>query len=191
MPYQRYRKGQYSGSDRRRTGRYMYNALCPIVSAEKNYCHRYSQDRLDMVKAAKIADHVINPTRTDVGAKIEKLTKYGGADAVIEMAGGEDTFDMAWRIARPNAVVCIGAMYEENQILPLTQMYGKNLTFKTGGVDASRCGEIMKLIESGKIDGTCLITHRFNLEDAMTAYDIFENKKDGVIKVVLKIPQGH
>lgn len=150
-----------------------------------------SQDRLDMVKAAKIADHVINPTRTDVGVKIEKLTKYGGADAVIEMAGGEDTFDMAWRIARPNAVVCIGAMYEENQSLPLPQMYGKNLTFKTGGVDACRCGEIMKLIESGKIDGTCLITHRFNLEDAMTAYDIFENKKDGVIKVVLKMPQGH
>ena len=43
---------------------------------------------------------------------------------------------MAWRIARPNAVVVISAMYEQDQTLPLPFMYGKNLTFKTGGVDA-------------------------------------------------------
>ena len=35
---------------------------------------------------------------------------------------------------KPNAVVVISAMYENNQTLPLPSMYGKNLIFKTGGV---------------------------------------------------------
>ena len=56
---------------------------------------------------------------------------------VFEVAGGKDTFQTAWRIARPNAVVVIVAMYEDPQILPLPDMYGKNLVFKTGGVDGA------------------------------------------------------
>ena len=64
-------------------------------------------------------------------------------------------------------------------------MYGKNLTFKTGGVDASDYAEILRLIEEGKIDTTPLITHRFKLKDIEEAYRIFENKLDGVIKVAV------
>ena len=44
---------------------------------------------------------------------------------VIEAAGGKDTFQLAWEIARPNANVVVAAMYEESQILPLPEMYGK------------------------------------------------------------------
>lgn len=42
-------------------------------------------------------------------------------------------------------------------------MYGKNLTFKTGGVDGCDCEEILQLIKEGKIDTTPLITHRYPL----------------------------
>lgn len=65
-------------------------------------------------------------------------------------------------------------------------MYGKNLTFKTGGVDASCCGEILSHIERGELDTTPLITHEYQLADAMEAYELFEQKKDGVMKVVLQ-----
>ena len=64
-------------------------------------------------------------------------------------------------------------------------MYGKNLTFKTGGVDGCDCDEILKLIADGKIDTTPLITHRFALNDIEKAYDIFENKLENVIKVTI------
>lgn len=76
-------------------------------------------------------------------AEIRRLTHGRGADAVIEAAGGQDTFSMAWQIARPNAVVALVAMYEKPQLLPLPDMYGKNLIFKTGGVDACHCGELL------------------------------------------------
>ena len=110
---------------------------------------------------------------------------HGGADVVLEVAGAGDTFRLAWECARPNAVVTVVALYDNPQILPLPDMYGKNLTFKTGGVDRCDCAEILRLIEAGKIDTTPLITHRFPLTKIEEAYRVFENRLDGVIKVAI------
>lgn len=110
---------------------------------------------------------------------------HSGADVVIEVAGGDDTFQLAWQCARPNAICTIVALYDKPQVLPLPDMYGKNLTFKTGGVDGCDCAEILRLIEQGKIDTTPLITHRFPLSRITEAYELFEQKKDGIIKVAL------
>ena len=117
---------------------------------------------------------------------ISQSLERGGADIVIEVAGGKDTFQLAWKCARPNAIVTVVALYDEPQPLPLPQMYGKNLTFKTGGVDGCDCAEILALIEQGKIDTIPLITHTFSLAQIDEAYRIFENKEDGVIKVAIE-----
>lgn len=116
---------------------------------------------------------------------VMKTSDHGGADRVIEVAGAKTTFQLAWQCARPNAVVAIVALYDEAQQLPLPNMYGKNLTFKTGGVDGCHCDEVLQLIEQGKIDTTPLITHRFPLSRIDEAYNIFENKEDGVIKIAI------
>ena len=110
----------------------------------------------------------------------------GGVDVVIEVAGAEDTFELAWKSARPNAVVTVVALYDKPQVLPLPDMYGKNLTFKTGGVDGCDCAEILILIEEGKIDTIPLITHSFPLSRIEDAYELFENKADCVIKVAIE-----
>lgn len=114
-----------------------------------------------------------------------KNSDHGGADIVLEVAGSEDSFRLAWECARPNAIVTIVALYDQPQILPLPDMYGKNLTFKTGGVDGCDCAEILSLIEKGMIDTTPLITHKFPLNEIEEAYHIFENKLEGVIKVAI------
>lgn len=126
---------------------------------------------------------VVAPEQCEALVKEQSL--HGGADVVIEVAGASDTFELAWRCARPNAIVTIVALYDKPQVLPLPDMYGKNLTFKTGGVDGCDCEEILRLIEQGKIDTTPLITHRFPLSKIDEAYDVFENRKDGVIKVAV------
>ena len=126
---------------------------------------------------------VVAPEQCEALVKEQSL--HGGADVVIEVAGTSDTFELAWRCARPNAIVTIVALYDKPQVLPLPDMYGKNLTFKTGGVDGCDCEEILRLIEQGKIDTTPLITHRFPLSKIDEAYDVFENRKDGVIKVAV------
>ena len=110
---------------------------------------------------------------------------HGGADVVLEVAGADDTFRLAWECARPNATVTVVALYDRPQVLPLPDMYGKNLTFKTGGVDGCDCAEILRLIAEGRIDTTPLITHRYPLDKVEEAYRLFESKSDGVMKVAL------
>ena len=126
---------------------------------------------------------------TTTPERCERFTRqnseHGGADVVIEAAGSEETFRMAWQCARPNAIVTIVALYDAPQILPLPEMYGKNLTFKTGGVDGCDCAEILRLIAEGRLDATPLITHRCRLADIDEGYRIFEARREGVMKVAV------
>lgn len=145
---------------------------------------------VDPERIAFVKEHypdvlVVNPKETDAERFVKENSRHNGADRVLEVAGSSDTFELAWKVARPNAIVTVVALYEENQTLPLPQMYGKNLIFKTGGVDGCDCDEILKLIEQGCIDTTPLITHTFPLEEIEQAYDIFENRKDNVIKIAV------
>lgn len=135
-----------------------------------------------------VSEHYSNVmvvTPEDCKEFVAQNSDRGGADRVIEVAGAEDTFRLAWECARANAIVTVVALYDRPQVLPLPEMYGKNLTFKTGGVDGCDCEEILGLIEQGKIDTTPLITHSFPLRDIEEAYRIFENKLQGVIKVAI------
>lgn len=142
-------------------------------------------ERLALAGSRGWADVTASPDQ-DLEALLKDLTEGRGADVVLEAAGGKDTFQTAWRIARPNAAVVVIALYEEPQTLPLPDMYGRNLTFRTGGVDANSCREILRLIQEKRLDTRPLITHTFPLERAMEAYELFENRRDGAIKVALK-----
>lgn len=94
---------------------------------------------------------------------------------------------ISWRIARPNAVVVVSAMYENVQTLPLPSMYDKNLAFKMGGVDATGLEESLSLIEQEFIDTICLIPKRYALNDILEAYRAFEACDDGCLKVVITL----
>ena len=143
---------------------------------------------IDESRLAFVREHypeVITATPENVDAAVKKYADHGGADVVLEAAGSPDTFQMAWQLARPNAIVTVVALYNGPQVLPLPDMYGKNLTFKTGGVDGCNCDETLALIAEGKLDTTPLITHTYPLSRIEEAYDLFENRKDGVIKVAI------
>ena len=145
-------------------------------------CER-SPERQDFVRKHYPFAEVVTPQDCP---EVMRACERGGADVVIEVAGAEDTFRLAWESARPNAIVTVVALYDSPQVLPLPDMYGKNLIFKTGGVDGCDCAEILSMIEDGLIDTTPLITHRFTLSEIEQAYHIFENKLDGVIKVAVE-----
>lgn len=141
--------------------------------------------RLGLAEQNGLADVMINTGEQDAERAVRALTAGRGADAVIEAAGGQNTFELAWRLARPNAVVSVVAMYEEDQSLPLPSMYGKNLIFKTGGVDASNCPTLLSLIEKGELKTDFLITHRSPLDRIMEGYRVFGEKEDHCVKWVI------
>ncbi len=156
-----------------------------FMKAEKVIAIDIDERRLLLAKKLGFADFIINSEKEDVEKVIKNLTKYG-ADSVIEAAGGDNTFEMAYKISRPNAIVAIVAMYEKNQILPLPEMYGKNLIFKTGGVDAIHCKDLLKYISDGRLSTDFLITHKFAFENIIDAYSIFENKSGDCLKIAIK-----
>ena len=158
--------------------------LCVMLKNPKRIivCEK-DKNRIDFVKSHYPYVLVCEPENCK--DFVLQNSDHGGADVVLEVAGAEDTFRLAWECARPNAIVTVVALYDKPQSLPLPDMYGKNLIFKTGGVDGCDCDEILSLIEQDKIDTTPLITHRFALKDIEKAYEIFENKLDGVIKIAI------
>ena len=162
--------------------------LCVMLKSPKRIiiCER-SEERREFVR--RHYPEVMLTTPEDCHDFVIRHSEHGGADIVLEVAGSNNSFRMAWECARPNATVTIVALYEEAQTLPLPDMYGKNLTFKTGGVDGCDCAEILRHIEKGKIDTTPFITHRFPLERIDEAYRLFEGKSDGVIKVAIENPK--
>ncbi|MBS5878735.1 MAG: alcohol dehydrogenase catalytic domain-containing protein, partial [Clostridium sp.] len=108
--------------------------LCVMLQQPRNIivCER------DAARRQFISEHypqVLVTTPEDAIAFTRMHSAHGGADVVLEVAGSEDSFSLAWQCARPNALVTIVALYDQSQLLPLPDMYGKNLTFKTGGVD--------------------------------------------------------
>lgn len=143
-------------------------------------------NRLTIAGEQGLADYILNPLECDIESEIKRLTSNRGADSVIEAAGGKDTFETAWKIARPNAIVALVAMYEENQTFPLPQMYGKNLTFKTGGVDAVHCKELLELLSENKLNTDFLITQTYKFETILDAYKLFESKSEPCLKIAIE-----
>ena len=142
-----------------------------------------SEERRNFIRAHYPDVLITTPKECDSFVKAN--SDHGGADRVLEVAGGKDTFQLAWQCARPNAIVTIVALYDEAQTLPLPNMYGKNLTFKTGGVDATGLEEPLSLIGQGLIDTSCLISKRYALNDILKAYRAFETRENGCLKVVI------
>ena len=163
--------------------------ICTLACALLRHPHKIIVCEKDPARREFVRAHypeVLTVGPEEVAELVAQTSEYGGADVVLEVAGVPETFRLAWECARPNAVVTVVALYDGPQTLPLPDMYGKNLTFKTGGVDGCDCAEILRLIEAGRIDTTPLITHTYPLERIAEAYDLFEQRRDGVIKVAIQ-----
>ena len=163
--------------------------ICTLLSVMLNKPRRIIVCEKDKNRLQFIRQHypeilLVSPEKCE--AFVRANSDHGGADVVLEVAGAEATFRLAWECARPNGLVTVVALYDQAQILPLPDMYGKNLTFITGGVDGCDCEETLRLIAEGKLNTEPLITHTYSLERIEEAYELFEGKRDGVIKVAVE-----
>ena len=159
--------------------------LCVMLHTPKRIivCEK-DESRLQFVREHYPEVLTVSPEQCE--GFVKEKSEHGGADVVLEVAGAASTFRLAWQCARPNAIVTVVALYDAPQILPLPDMYGKNLTFKTGGVDGCNCEETLRLIAEGKLNTEPLITHTYPLSRIAEGYDLFENRRDGVIKVAVE-----
>ena len=167
-------------------------------------------ERLQMAAAAKA--EIINYEEMDAGEAVTEMTGGRGPDACIDAVGMEahgtgldalyDKAKQAVRLEsdRPTALrqvilacrkggtVSIPGVYGGFvDKVPLGAAFNKGLTMKMGQTHVHRyLRPLLDRVQKGEIDPTFVITHRMKLDEAPDAYEIFKQKKDNCIKVVLK-----
>jgi alcohol dehydrogenase len=140
--------------------------------------------RLDAAK--KLGAVTINATREDPVSRIFELTNGIGVDAAIEAAGTEATIKSCLKSARRGGRVSILGIIDKPFLFDLRKRFFDMFTISMGYGDQNQMENLIRLIASGKISVSSLITHTYPLRDAMTAYDLFEKRLEDCIKVVLK-----
>jgi alcohol dehydrogenase len=128
----------------------------------------------------------IDASKGPVVEQIQRATGGAGADVVIEAVGSQETFLDALRSVRRGGAVSVVGLFPGPVDFPLHELVLSGLRLSMGLGNLSRMNQLMALIESGRVDLSPLVTHTFALDDALEAYDLFENHKEKCIKVVLK-----
>lgn len=146
-------------------------------------------ERLDMAKRLG-ADHVVDYSKGDPVAEIMKYTGGRGVDVAIEALGKSLTFESALRVLRPGGTLSSLGVYSEDLKIPL-DAFAAGLgdhhivtTLCPGGKERMR--RLMDVVASGRIDTSALVTHHFGLDDIESAYELFANQRDGVLKVAIR-----
>lgn len=136
------------------------------------------------------ADIVLDPEAFDVVEEVKRLTGGIGADVAIEALGLQVTFENALRCVRPGGTVSSLGVYSGKLQVPYDAFaagLGDHTIVTTlcpGGKE--RMERLMKMVEAGRFDPTPLITHRFELDEIAGAYELFSNRRDGVLKVAIR-----
>ncbi|OLL27413.1 alcohol dehydrogenase [Burkholderia sp. SRS-W-2-2016] len=145
--------------------------------------------RLDMARKMG-ADVALNFKNCDVVDEILKLTGGRGVDSSIEALGTQGTFESALRILKPGGTLSSLGVYSSDLTIPLSAFaaglgdHKINTALCPGGKERMR--RLMNVIESGRVDLGALVTHQYKLDDIVTAYELFANQRDGVLKVAIK-----
>ncbi|HKP13903.1 MAG TPA: zinc-dependent alcohol dehydrogenase [Blastocatellia bacterium] len=167
--------------------------------------------RLQMARE-KVGAEVINYEEVNVLEALKEMTGGRGPDGCIDAVGMEShkpglmfAYDRAKQAlkleqdrplaireailacANGRTVSVIGVYSGFVDKFPLGSLMNRSITIKSGQCHVQRyLKPLLKRIENGEIDPSFVITHRMRLDDAPKGYDIFLNKQDDCVKVVLK-----
>ena len=139
------------------------------------------------------ATHTVNPDTDDIEQAVDQITGGLGADVVIEAAGYSDTFTMCFQLVRQFGTAIIFGMQTqdfvsiEHHLLMDKQPRIIPTTGARSGDPTSHIKEIVGLRQRGWCDPAALITHRLGFSQVQTAYDMYEQRQDNIIKVVMNI----
>jgi len=134
------------------------------------------------------ADIVLNQNEVNVPEEVKRLTG-GGADVAIEALGTQPTFENCLRSLRPGGTLSSLGVYSGKLQVPYDAFaagigdYRIVTTLCPGGKERMR--RLMNLVQAGRFDPLPLLTHRFSLDQIVEAYELFGERRDGVLKVAI------
>jgi len=155
--------------------------------SEKVFAIDGVEDRLN--RAKDFGAIPINFTKQNPVEVIREHTQGRGADAVMEAVGNASAGKLAYEILRPGGIISVvGVCNDAHLAFSPVEAYNKNLTFKVGRCPArAMMDKLIPLVQEKKYDFTSIITHQMKLSEGTEAYDLFANKKDNCLKVILQV----
>jgi len=171
-------------------------------------------ERLEMARMHCKAE-TLNYDETDITEALHNMTGGRGPDSCIDAVGMEAQgtgFEAAYdtvkqtlhlendrpialrqliKACRKGGTISVPGVYSGFvDKMPMGAIFAKGLTLRAGQTHVQKyLRPLMRLIETGEIDSSFLITHRMSLNDAPMGYELFDRKQDGCVKIVLR-PQG-
>jgi alcohol dehydrogenase len=117
---------------------------------------------------------------------VRAMTDGLGADVTMEAVGIPETFELCTALVRPGGHVANIGVHGGPATLRLQDLWIRNITVTTGLVDTSSTPTMLRMLAAGQLDVGSMITHRYRLDEIMTAYDVFSDPAHtGALKIAL------
>ncbi|MEO7980534.1 MAG: zinc-dependent alcohol dehydrogenase family protein [Sporichthyaceae bacterium] len=130
------------------------------------------ENRLDIAKSVG-ATHCVNSGAADWKEQVLALTDGYGVDVAVEAVGVPATFEMCTQLVRPGGHVANVGVHGKPVQLALQDLWIKNITISMGLVNTTTLGMLLKLVTQQKLPVRPFVTHRFDLDDVLAAYETF------------------
>jgi len=153
--------------------------------AEKVYAIDKEEARLEV--ARQFGATPIDTKKSNAIEIIKEASQGRGADGVMEAIGSAFSLQLSYNLVRPGGIISsVGVCTDKYLPFSPVQAYDKNLTYVTGRCPArAMMPMIIPLIQQNKYPFDSIITHRMSLSEGKKGYDVFANKKDNCLKVML------
>jgi 2-desacetyl-2-hydroxyethyl bacteriochlorophyllide A dehydrogenase len=140
-----------------------------------------------LANASRLGATTVDASNGDAVAQVLELTGGRGANAVIEAVGSDPTVTDALMMCAPEGTVSvIGVNLRMDFPFPLALALLRNLTFRvTFATIPATWAALVPLLQAGRLEPDDVFTHRLPLSEAAHAYDVFANRRDGCLKVLL------
>ena len=185
----------------------MAQKFAKLKGAERVIAIDNVEHRLNHAKKSNGAE-VYNFSKEDNIGKLLHESTRGGADVVIDCVGmdgqvAQDDLEISSNSAQRgniSPIITAAESVRKFGTIQLTGIYGtpadnypidlifnRDVQVKSGQAPViHQMPKLYEMIKNEVFDPTEIITHTLPLEDASQAYDIFDQKKDNNIKVILK-----
>lgn len=160
-------------------------ALAKASGASKIIAFEVSSKRRELAKLVG-AEFVYNPIETNPAEAIMEVTKGAGADLFVEAAGAPTKTipEMEKTLAIGGKIVQIGRAAERVPVyLEYFQTHAGQIFGAQGHSGYGTFQNVIRLMASGRIDMTQIITSRFSLDDAVKAIEKTTRREDGKVMV--------
>lgn len=132
------------------------------------------------------ADNTINVKKEDPVKKIQELTGGYGADLVLVTSGSEAAFNQALKAVRKGGDITLLAHFDDPVTVDVGLAVQKMNNIYTIRGEGRMCTHrSLEMMSEGKIQAKPLLTHSFPLDQLREGFDVFMERRDGAIKVVI------